>query len=49
MLVAGLLAYRPDRPRAKLIFPTTPGSYNTEGLIEFFKQRRRHLPGNPSC
>ncbi|GAA4263696.1 hypothetical protein [Dactylosporangium darangshiense] len=30
MSMAGVLAYRPDRSRAKLIFQTKPGSYNTE-------------------
>jgi hypothetical protein len=45
MSMAGVLAYRPDRSRAKLIFQTKLGSYNTESLIEFLKQLRRHLRG----
>jgi hypothetical protein len=45
MSMAGVLAYRPDRSRAKLIFQTKPGSYNTESLIEFLTQLRRHLRG----
>ncbi|GLL02103.1 hypothetical protein GCM10017581_038450 [Dactylosporangium matsuzakiense] len=45
--MAGVLAYRPDRSRAKLIFQTKPGSYNTDSLIEFLKQLRRHLRGKP--
>jgi transposase len=47
MSMAGVAAYRPDRSRAKLIFQTRPGSYNTESLIEFLKQLRRHLRGKP--
>jgi putative transposase len=47
MSMAGVLAYRPDRSRAKLIFQTKAGSYNTESLIEFLKQLRRHLRGKP--
>jgi transposase len=47
MSMAGVAAYRPDRSRAKLIFQTKPGSYNTESLIEFLKQLRRHLRGKP--
>jgi putative transposase len=47
MSMAGVLAYRPDHSRAKLIFQTKPGSYNTESLIAFLKQLRRHLRGKP--
>ena len=47
MSMAGVLAYRPDRGRAKLIFQTKPGSYNTESLIEYLTQLRRHLRGKP--
>jgi transposase len=47
MSMAGVLAYRPDRSQAKLIFQTKPGSYNTESLIEFLTQLRRHLRGKP--
>ena len=47
MSMAGVVAYRPDRSRAKLIFQTKPGSYNTDSLIEFLKQLRRHLRGKP--
>ena len=45
--MAGVLAYRPDRSRAKLIFHTKPGSYTTASLIEFPAELRRHLPGKP--
>src|SRR5689334_23745746 len=41
MSMAGVLAYRPDRSRAKLIFQTKAGSYNTDSLIEFLRQLRR--------
>jgi putative transposase len=47
MSMAGVLAYRPDRSRAKLIFQTKAGSYNTDSLIEFLTQLRRHLRGKP--
>jgi transposase len=47
MSIAGVLAYRPDRSRAKLIFQTKPGSYNTDSIIEFLSQLRRHLRGKP--
>ncbi|WP_460494755.1 IS630 family transposase [Dactylosporangium cerinum] len=47
MSMAGVLAYRPDRSRAKLIFQTKAGSYNTDSIIEFLKQLRRHLRGKP--
>ena len=45
--MAGVLAYRPDRSQAKLIFQTKPGSYNTESLIDYLTQLRRHLRGKP--
>ncbi|WP_345140631.1 transposase [Dactylosporangium darangshiense] len=45
MSMAGVLAYRPDRSRAKLVFQTKPGSYNTESLIAFLTELRRHLRG----
>ena len=45
--MAGVLAYRPDRSRAKLIFQTKPGSYHTASLIEYLTQLRRHLRGKP--
>ena len=47
MSMAGVLAYRPDRSQAKLVFQTRPGSYNTESLIEFLTELRRHLRGKP--
>lgn len=47
MSMAGVLAYRPDRSRAKLIFQTRAGSYSTDSLIAFLKQLRRHLRGKP--
>ncbi|GAB3843841.1 hypothetical protein GCM10027610_057250 [Dactylosporangium cerinum] len=47
MSMAGVLAYRPDRSRAKLIFQTKAGSHNTDSIIEFLKQLRRHLRGKP--
>ena len=37
----------PDRSRAKLIFQTKPGRYNTESLIEYLTQLWRHLRGKP--
>jgi hypothetical protein len=47
MSMAGVLAYRPDRSRAKLVFQTKPGSYNTESLIAFLTDLRKHLRGTP--
>jgi putative transposase len=47
MSMTGVLAYRPDRSRAKLIFQTKPGSYNTESLLAYLTQLRRHLRGKP--
>jgi transposase len=47
MSMAGVLAYRPDRSQAKLIFQTKAGSYHTASLIDFLAQLRRHLRGKP--
>jgi putative transposase len=45
--MAGICCYRPDGSRARLCFPTQPGSYNDLTLIEVLKQLRRFLRGAP--
>lgn len=38
-----MLAYRWDGKRARTLFQTRPGSYDTPSLIEFLRQLRRHF------
>lgn len=46
--MAGVLAYRPDRSEAMLVFQTKHGSYNTTSLIEFLTDLHEHLDGQPA-
>jgi len=46
MSVCAALAYRWDGKRSRLYFQTRPNSYNTESLIAFLKDLRRHLRGS---
>ena len=43
--MAGALAYRWDARRCRLFFQTKPDNYNTQALIRFLQQLRRHLRG----
>lgn len=43
MSLAGVLAYRWDGKRARTLFQTRPGSYDTTSLIAFLGQLRRHF------
>ena len=43
--ICAALAYRWDGRRSGLYFQTRPGSYNSESLIAFLKDLRRHLRG----
>jgi putative transposase len=43
--MAGILAYRPDGSRARVLFHVRPGAYNDEALIEVLRHLRRHLRG----
>ena len=43
--MSGALAYRPDASEAALVFQIKPGSYNTDSLIEFLTELRRHFAG----
>jgi transposase len=45
MSIAGMLAYRPDGSRARVLWHTHPGAYNDLTLIEVLKHLRRHLRG----
>jgi transposase len=45
--IAGALAYRWDGRRARILFQTRPGSYDTPGLIEFVRQLRPHFRKQP--
>ncbi len=45
MSVCAALGYRWDGRRCRLWFQTRPGSYNTESLIGFLKDLKRHLRG----
>jgi transposase len=47
MSMAGALAYRPDRSQAMFVFQIKNGSYNTEGLIQYLTDLRKHLRGQP--
>lgn len=46
--VCAVLAFRWDGKRCRLYFQTRPDSYNTESLIAFLKNLRRHLRGSPA-
>lgn len=43
--VSAVLAYRWDGKRSRLYFQMRTGSYDSESLIAFLKDLRRHLPG----
>ncbi len=43
--ICAVLAYRWDGRRSGLYFQTRPGSYNSESLIAFLKDLKRHLRG----
>jgi transposase len=43
--MAGVLAYRPDGSRARVLLGTKPGAYDTPSLIAFLRQLRRHFRG----
>jgi transposase len=45
MSVAAALAYRWDGERCGLLFQLRAGSYDTESLMEFLEQLKRHLRG----
>jgi hypothetical protein len=45
MSAAAVLAYRWDGKRARLFFQVKPDSYNTESLMEFLDDLRRHFRG----
>lgn len=49
MSMAGVLAYRPGRSRAKRIFQTKVGSYTTDSLIEFSTSCAGTCAASPSC
>jgi len=40
-----VLAYRYDGKRCRLLFQVKPGSYNTDSLIGFLDELRRHFRG----
>lgn len=43
--MAGVLAYRADGSRARVLLGTQPGAYDTPSLIAFLRQLRRHFRG----
>jgi putative transposase len=45
MSMAAVIAYRPDRHRAVMVFQTIPGSYDSDTLIGFLAGLHRHLHG----
>lgn len=45
MSICAALGYRWDGRRSRLFFQTREGSYNTESLIAFLEDLRRHLRG----
>jgi putative transposase len=47
MSMSAVLAYRPDGSRARVLFQTRAGAYETESLIAFVRQLRRHFRGQP--
>jgi len=46
MSMAAAIAYRPDGSAAKVMFATTPGTYNDVSLIAFLRQLRRQFDGD---
>jgi len=47
MSMAAVLAYRPDGSRSRVLFQTRAGAYETQSLIAFVRQLRRHFCGQP--
>jgi len=47
MSMAGALAYRPDRSQAMFVFQIKNGAYNTDSLIQYLTDLRKHLRGQP--
>jgi transposase len=45
MSVCAALAYRSDGQRCRLLFQVKPGTYNTDSLIAFLADLRRHFRG----
>lgn len=45
--MAGALAYRPDRSKAVFVFQIRNGAYNTDSLIQYLTDLRKHLRGQP--
>ena len=45
MSASAVLAYRYDGKRCRLLFQVKPGSYNTDSLIGFLDELRRHFRG----
>jgi len=45
MSVSAVLAYRFDGKRSRLLFPGQADSYNTQSLIAFLDELRRHFRG----
>ena len=45
MSVSAVLAYRFDGKRSRLLFQVKPDSYNTQSLIAFLDELRRHFRG----
>lgn len=43
--MSAVVAYRPDRSEAALVFAVKEGAYNTESLIDFLTQLRDHFAG----
>jgi transposase len=47
MSMAGALAYRTDRTKAVFVFQIKNGAYNTDSLIQYLTDLRKHLHGQP--
>jgi transposase len=47
MSMAGALAYRPDRSKAVFVFQMKKDAYNTDSLIQYLTDLRKHLCGRP--
>jgi transposase len=47
MSMAGALAYRPDRSQAVFVFQIKKDAYNTDSLIDYLIELRKHLRGQP--
>ena len=45
MSICAAVAYRGDGRRARLMFQMKPGSYDSEGLVEFLKEVKQELRG----